>query len=86
MRLPRDLSGDELIRILQRFGYRPVRQTGSHVRLVRTVADHEHCITIPRHKSLRLGTLNGILQDVAGQLGLEKEEILQKTGGADRCC
>jgi len=86
MRLPRDLSGDELIRILQRFGYRPVRQTGSHVRLVCTVADHAHCITIPRHKSLRLGTLNGILQDVAGQLGLGKEEILQKAGGVGRCC
>ena len=29
MRLPRDLSGDELIRMLGKFGYFPVRQTGS---------------------------------------------------------
>lgn len=84
MKLPRDLSGDELIRILQRFGYQSVRQTGSHVRMARFVADHEHRITIPRHKSLRMGTLNSILQDVAEQLGLEKEEILQKTVGAGR--
>ncbi len=84
MKLPRDLSGDELIRILQRFGYRPVRQTGSHVRLVRAVKDSEHCITIPRHKNLRVGTLNSILQDVGEQLGLGKEEILQKTGDTGR--
>ncbi len=32
MRLPRDISGDELIRLLGKFGYFPVRQSGSHVR------------------------------------------------------
>lgn len=78
MKLPRDLSGDELIRILQQFGYQPVRQTGSHVRMSLIVADNEHHITIPRHGRLRMGTLNGILQDVASHLGLEKTEILQK--------
>lgn len=78
MKLPRDLSGDELIRILQQFGYQAVRQTGSHVRLSLVVADNEHHITIPRHGNLRMGTLNGILQDVASHLGLEKTEILQK--------
>jgi len=45
-------------------------------RLVRAVTDSEHCITIPRHKNLRVGTLNSILQDVGEQLGLGKEEIL----------
>lgn len=35
MRLPRDLSGDELIKQLQKFGYEQTRQTGSHVRLTR---------------------------------------------------
>jgi|GEM_PF-7006525 len=31
MRLPRDLSGDELIRLLEKFGYFPVRQKGKCV-------------------------------------------------------
>jgi len=77
MRLPRDLSGDELIRLLEKFGYFPVRQTGSHVRLLRIFEDHEHHLTIPRHSPLRLGTLNSILQDVAIHLGLAKEDILR---------
>jgi predicted RNA binding protein YcfA (HicA-like mRNA interferase family) len=33
MRLPRDLSGSQLIKALKRLGYQPTRQTGSHVRL-----------------------------------------------------
>ncbi|MBS3780338.1 MAG: type II toxin-antitoxin system HicA family toxin [Desulfovermiculus sp.] len=61
MRLPRDISGDELIQILQRFGYDPVRQTGSHVRLSCAIGENLHHITIPRHKTLKVGTLNGKL-------------------------
>lgn len=58
MRLPRDVSGDELAQALQTFGYRVSRQTGSHVRLT-TVERGEHHVTIPRHRSLRVGTLAG---------------------------
>ncbi len=78
MKVPRDINGEELIRALQRFGYHPVRQTGSHVRMACFLANTEHHITIPKHKSLRIGTLNAILQDVSKHLGLEKEELLQK--------
>lgn len=37
-------------------------------------------ITLQFHatKNIRLGTLNSILQDVADQLGLTKEDILKK--------
>jgi len=77
MRLPRDISGDALISLLRHFDYHPVRQTGSHVRLTRVFEDHEHHLTIPRHASLRLGTLNNILQDVATHLGIKKEEIIK---------
>lgn len=33
MRLPRDISGDDLARRLRVFGYQATRQTGSHMRL-----------------------------------------------------
>jgi predicted RNA binding protein YcfA (HicA-like mRNA interferase family) len=33
LKLPRDLSGDELIRALRRFGYQITRQTDSHIRV-----------------------------------------------------
>ena len=35
MKLPRDVSGDDLVRSLHRFGYETTRQTGSHIRLSR---------------------------------------------------
>ncbi len=46
MKLPRDLNGEELAKLLEKFGYRVVRQTGSHMRLVKG----EHRITIPKHR------------------------------------
>lgn len=76
MRLPRDLSGDDLIAALQRLGYLVVRQTGSHVRLTRTVGDAEHHITVPRHSPLRIGTLNAILNEVAHHLGISRDELI----------
>ena len=76
MRLPRDLSGDDLARALRRFGYTVTRQTGSHMRLT-TVESGEHHITIPRHDALRLGTLAAILADVAAHLGLTRDELLR---------
>jgi predicted RNA binding protein YcfA (HicA-like mRNA interferase family) len=57
VRLPRDISGEDLARLLKRYGYQTTRQTGSHMRLTSTHRGDEHHITIPRHKSLRVGTL-----------------------------
>ncbi len=76
MRLPRDLSGEELALLLQCYGYQVSRQTGSHMRLT-TLQGGEHHITIPRHKSLRVGTLNGILTDVAEHLEIEREALVR---------
>jgi len=33
MKLPRDISGNELAALLQKFGYKITRQSGSHLRL-----------------------------------------------------
>jgi predicted RNA binding protein YcfA (HicA-like mRNA interferase family) len=33
MRMPRDISGAELTKLLNKFGYKIIRQTGSHIRL-----------------------------------------------------
>lgn len=75
MRLPRDLSGDELAGLLQRYGYKITRQAGSHMRLT-TLQEGEHHITIPRHPALRVGTLNAILKDVAQHLGIERDALV----------
>ncbi len=78
MKLPRDLSGDYLARKLRQVGYKQTRQTGSHQRLTRTTAKVTHHVTIPRHKNLRVGTLNTILVEVAGHLEITKAELLDR--------
>ncbi|MBD0263605.1 MAG: type II toxin-antitoxin system HicA family toxin [Tolypothrix sp. T3-bin4] len=75
MKLPRDLSGEDLIKALAKLGYEKTRQTGSHVRL--TTQEHgEHHLTIPAHDPIKIGTLNAILRDVANHFDLEREELL----------
>lgn len=74
MRLPRDVSGAGLARALRHFGYEVTRQTGSHLRLT-TQQGGEHHVTIPDHDSLRVGTLAGILGDVAAHFGLPRDEV-----------
>jgi predicted RNA binding protein YcfA (HicA-like mRNA interferase family) len=75
VRLPRDLSGDALAARLRRYGYTPTRQTGSHLRLTRLTDAGEHHVTIPRHESLRVGTLSAVLGDVAQHLGVDRREL-----------
>ena len=55
MKLPRDVSGDDLAKALRVLGYETTRQTGSHCRLTTSLGG-EHHVTIPRHSPLRVGT------------------------------
>ena len=76
MKLPRDLSGRELIKVLVRhYGYRQVHQVGSHI-ILQTDTPTAHRIPIPDHSPLRLGTLNAILNAIARAKGVGKAEIL----------
>ena len=80
MRLPRDISGRELAQRLGVFGYAVSRQSGSHVRLT-TSQGGEHHVTVPMHSPLRLGTLAGILGDVAEHFGLTRDEVADRLFG-----
>lgn len=77
MKLPRDLSGSDLAKARKALGYEVTRQAGSHLRLT-TIEGGEHHITIPQHNPLRVGTLAGILSDVAAHSGLSRDELLTK--------
>lgn len=74
-RLPRDLSGRELVVIPRRYGYEITRTSGGHVRLT-TQTGGEHHITVPSHDPLRLGTLAGILDAVAQHNGLTRDSLV----------
>jgi predicted RNA binding protein YcfA (HicA-like mRNA interferase family) len=80
MRLPRDLSGEQLAVLLRRYGYEVTRQTGSHMRLT-TTQKGEHHVTVPRHGSLRVGTLSAILSDIAEHLGMSRQALLEALFG-----
>lgn len=80
MKLPRDLGGEELARRLGNLGYQITRQTGSHLRLTRTV-DPVHHLTIPRHKPLRVGTLNNIIKEIALHLKVDKSDLIERLLG-----
>ena len=77
MKLPRDVSGDDLVKALKVFGYKVTRQTGSHMRLT-TAEGGEHHITIPRHDPLRIGTFAAILDEVAMYFQLSRDELMAK--------
>jgi predicted RNA binding protein YcfA (HicA-like mRNA interferase family) len=76
LKLPRDVSGEELARRLRRLGYEVTRQTGSHLRLT-TVEHGEHHLTVPRHPALRVGTLAEILAAVAAHHGLDRAGLVR---------
>lgn len=63
------VSGERLVRALERKGWTQVRQRGSHVRLKHP--DHANALTVPLHRELKRGTLRGILADA----GLSAEEL-----------
>jgi predicted RNA binding protein YcfA (HicA-like mRNA interferase family) len=51
------LSGGDVISILSNFGFLPVAQRGSHVKLRRILSGGERqTLTIPNHKDLDCGT------------------------------
>ena len=80
MKLPRNLSGAQLVRALSKLGYMATRQTGSHVRLSCEVPLQHH-ITVPLHDPLRIGTLAAILAEVADAQALTRDELLQALFG-----
>jgi predicted RNA binding protein YcfA (HicA-like mRNA interferase family) len=76
MKIPRDVSAEDLVKKLKSFGYNPTRQTGSHIRLT-TEQSGQHHITIPNHDPIKIGTLSAILTDIAVHFKQSKEELIK---------
>lgn len=66
------LAGADVIKLLERLGFKQVRQRGSHVIMRRGSVG----TTVPLQKELKTGTLAGIIR----QAGLTHDEFL---GAAD---
>jgi predicted RNA binding protein YcfA (HicA-like mRNA interferase family) len=58
LKCPRDVSGGEAVKALERLGFSSIRQTGSHVRM----AQGNRRVTIPLHRNLVVDTLQSIVR------------------------
>jgi len=77
VKLPRDLSGANLISALRRLGYKETRQTGSHVRMTISVPRQAH-LTVPLTRAIPAGTLAALIKDAAAHLEMSVEDVLTK--------
>ncbi len=80
MKIPRDISGQDMVRFLKPYGYKITRQSGSHIRLS-TDQEGQHHITIPNHDPLKIGTLSAILSDIATHFNKSKDQIIRELFG-----
>lgn len=72
-KLPR-LSGHNLIKILSSFGFKKIRQKGSHVLLIKVTKQGKIGCVVPLHDELETGTLLVILR----QAKISRDEFLEK--------
>jgi len=76
MKIPRDLSGGELItKLCRNWDYSVVHRVGSHVILETGTPGHQR-IAIPNHTVLKIGTLHAILRSVAMHKNVTRETVL----------
>ncbi len=69
----RRLSGAEVIRVLEQFGFIVHDQRGSHVKLRRiSPVGEKQTLTIPLHQELDTGTLRAILRQASRYIPMEE--------------
>jgi predicted RNA binding protein YcfA (HicA-like mRNA interferase family) len=77
MKLPRDVSGQELINHLcRRWGYQKINQVGSHVILV-TESPVHHRLPVPLHHALGIGIFKKILSEVCEVKKISQKALLE---------
>jgi predicted RNA binding protein YcfA (HicA-like mRNA interferase family) len=67
------LSGQKIVKILEKYVFELDHQTGSHL-ILRQNEEPYRRITIPNHNPVSVGTLNAIIK----QSGLSRENFLKK--------
>ena len=77
MKLPRDVSGEDLVKALRMIGYQVTRQRGSHMRIT-TQMGGEHHEVVPDHSPIRPGSLSSLLKSVAAHHGIAVDELIGK--------
>ncbi|MBI3035408.1 type II toxin-antitoxin system HicA family toxin [Candidatus Woesearchaeota archaeon] len=73
MKLPL-VSGNAVIKLLQREGFAVVRQRGSHVSLHKKINEKTMLVVVPLKDEIKKGTLLSIIR----QAGMTREEFINK--------
>jgi predicted RNA binding protein YcfA (HicA-like mRNA interferase family) len=76
VKLPRNVSGPQLVKALGALGYEVTRQKGSHIR-VTTQLDGENHEAIPWHHPIKIGTLSSILKHIAAHHRLSVDVLIE---------
>lgn len=69
----RKLSGREVVKTLSKAGFKPKRQRGSHLILIKETPEGKVGCVVPMHPELKIGTIMGILE----QAKLSKEYFMK---------
>jgi predicted RNA binding protein YcfA (HicA-like mRNA interferase family) len=72
------LSGKDVCKILEKYGFIKARRCGSHIAMQRIVSGSTITVPVPDHKELRVGTLLSIIRQ-SGVPRSEFEKIGQGT-------
>lgn len=72
----RVVSGSDVLKILESYGFTLVGQRGSHLKLVRIIEEHRQVLTVPNHEVIDKGTLKAIFRQAARYI---PEEELRKS-------
>ena len=80
-KIPRNVSGRQMVKLLEKYDYYVAKKRGSHIRLISHFKGSEHKITIPDHKQIKIGTLNNILKDIGNYLKISKEDLINDLFG-----
>ena len=67
----RNLSGNEICRILSKHGFAQVRQKGSHAIMQKVTENSTITVPVPLHSEIRIGTLMSIIR----QSGISRSEF-----------
>lgn len=69
--MPKLYSARQIVKALQRIGFKIISQKGSHIKLRGTFDGVIYTAIVPNHKEVAMGTLQSILK----QAGITKEEL-----------
>ncbi len=64
----KNMSGQDIITILEVFGFSIIKQKGSHIKLRRVIDNKKETLTIPNHNELDKGTLKAIIRQASNYI------------------